>query len=185
MTDNPQGGLIEPRVVRIFVAYDHPEAGERAEALCAQLERADEFPFEVQPWRANPTAARELNVRNAATHADILVLAWTTPEGPPEYLFQSILDWAMNRVVANATLAALPVGAALTATTSAPVFHRLRQLASANGMTFVCDWSEGLAPHPPAMATELHDREQLVTPTLLGILAERHLEPHLEWGLNE
>jgi hypothetical protein len=185
MPANPHSGLIEPRVIKIFVAYDQPEAGDRAEALCAQLEQADEFPFEVQPWRANPVAVRELNVRNAATHADILVLAWASPEGPPEYLVQSVLEWAVNRVVPNATLAALPVGTALTASTSVAVFHRLRQLASANGMTFVCDWSEGLAPHPPEMAAVLHDREQLVTPTLLGILSERHLEPHLEWGLNE
>lgn len=184
MPETQSGVAGRSRVVRIFVAYDKPEAGERAEILCAQLEQADEFPFEVQPWRANPTAAAEAHVCNAATQADILVVAWAAPEGPPEYLLNSISDWLVKRSVVNATLAALPVGAALGATTSAPVFHRLRQLATSQGITFVCDWTEGLAPRQRELQ-ELQEREQLVTPTLMAILTEQHLEPHLEWGLNE
>ena len=185
MPDNPPGGFSEPRVVKIFVAYDQPEAGVRAEALCAQLEDADEFPFEVQPWRCNPAAAAEFHVRNAAIHADILVLAWATPAGPPEFLFKWILDWAVHRSVANATLAALPVGAALAGTTTTTIFQRLRQMASASGLVFVCDWTEGLARHRAGFSSAMHDREQMLTPTMLGILTEPHTEPHLDWGLNE
>ena len=185
MPDNPSPGLSEPRVVRIFVAYDQPEAGVRAEALCAQLEAADDYPFEVQPWRCNPAAASEPHVRNAAAHADILVLAWSAPAGPPEFLIQWVLDWAVQRSVASATLAALPVGAALAGTVAAPIFHRLRQLASATGLVFVCDWTEGLTPHRQGFASGLHEREQMLTPTMMGILAERRGEPHLDWGLNE
>jgi hypothetical protein len=184
MPDNLSKGLSGSRVVRIFVAYDQPEAGDRAEVLCAQLEKADEFPFEIQPWRANPASISESHVRLAATHSDILVIAWAAPEGPPSYLLESVAQWLAQRAVLNATLAALPVGAAVNATASTAVFHQLRHLASAQGMTFVCDWTEGLAPRAGERA-ELREREQLVTPTLLGILAERHLEPHLEWGLNE
>ena len=185
MPDNSPGGLREPRVVRIFVAYDQPEAGIRAESLCAQLEETDDFPFEVQPWRYNPAAAGEAHVRSAAAHADILMLAWSSPLGPPEFLFQWVLDWAVQRSVANATLAALPVGAALAGTTATPIFQRLRQLASATGLVFACDWMEGLTVHRSGFSSAMQEREQLLTPTMLGILAERHSEPHLDWGLNE
>jgi len=172
-------------VVRIFVAYDQPEAGLRAEALCAQLEQADDFPFEVQPWRCNAAAAAELHVRNAAQHADILVLAWSSPAGPQEYLFQWVMDWAVLRTVANATLAALPVGAALATEAATPVLQRMRQMAAASDLVFVCDWTEGLTPHRSGFSSAMHEREQLLTPTMLGILAERYTEPHMHWGLNE
>jgi len=185
MPDNHPGGSSGPRVVRIFVAYDLPDAGVRAESLCTQLEEADEFPFEVQPWRFNTAAAGEYHVRNAAAHSDILVLAWSAPQGPPEFIFQWVLDWAVHRSVANATLAALPVGEALAGKTATHVFQRLRQMASAAGLIFVCDWTEGLTPHRQGFSSELHDREQMLTPTLIGILAERHSEPHMDWGLNE
>jgi len=185
MPDNPVPGLTEPRVLRIFVAYDQPEAGVRAETLCAQLEEADDYLFEVQPWRFSPAAAGEQHVHNAAVQADILVLAWSAPAGPPEFLIQWVLDWAVQRSVANATLAALPVGAALAGTAATAVFQRLRQLASATGLVFVCDWTEGLTPHRPGSSPALLEREQMLTPTMLGILAERHAEPHLDWGLNE
>lgn len=165
------------------MAYDQPETGARAESLCARIEDAQEYPFEIQPWRFNATTAAELNVRNAVTHADIFVLAWAAVDGPPEFLFQWVLDWAVQRSVTNATLAALPVGAALT--NSAPVFHRLRQLAAATNLTFVCDWTEGLTAHRHDFATTMHDREQLLTPTMAGILAERHSDPRPDWGLNE
>lgn len=185
MADNPPGGLIESRVVRIFVAYDQPDAGVRAESLCAQLEDAEQFPCEVQPWRVNEAAAGETHVRNAAANADILVLAWSTPAGPPEFLFQWVLDWAVHRSVANATLAALPVGEALAGKTVTHLFQRLRQMAAAAGLVFVCDWTEGLTPHRQGFSSAMHDREQMLTPTLIGILAERHSEPHMDWGLNE
>jgi hypothetical protein len=179
------GGSSESRVVRIFVAYDRPEAGDRAETLCAQLERADEFPFEVQPWRANAVAATDALVHTAACNADIFVVAWAAPEGPPEFLFQFVTTWGSRRSVPNATLAALPVGEALLGPTASSIFHRLRQVAGNHGLTFVCDWTDGLTLQPGDFSHHLHEREQLVTPTLLAILAERHFEPHLEWGLNE
>jgi hypothetical protein len=185
MPDNPQSGLIEPRVLRIFVAYDQPEAGARAETLCTQIEDAKAHPFEVQSWRFSTIAAGEAGVGNTATHADMLVIAWSTPAGPPENLFKWVLDWAVQRSVANATLAALPVGAALAGTGATPILHRLRQLATAAGLTFACDWTEGLTLRQQEAAPTLQDREQIMTPTLVGILAERHSHPHLHWGLNE
>lgn len=185
MQDNPSTGLREPRAVKIFVAYDQPEAGVRAEELCAQLEGTDEFSIEVQPWRINELAASEDRVRNSAIPADILVLAWSVPEGPPEFVFQWVMEWAMHRSIPNATLAALPVGKQASTAINAAIFHRLRQLCSATGMVFVCDWSEGLRPHAMGFAETLQKRQQEVTPTLVNILADHHVEPHLEWGLNE
>ena len=185
MPENPLGGSSEPRMVRVFVAYDQPATGVHAEAMCAQLESADEFPLEIQPWRFNPVAAGEFHVRNSAAHADIFVLAWCAPDGPPEYVFQWVLDWAVQRSVANATLAALPVGEALAGKAVTHVIQRLRQMATATGLVFVCDWTEGLTPHRQGFSSALHDREQTLTPTLIGILAERHAQPHMDWGLNE
>jgi hypothetical protein len=185
MSNQPLPGLCQPRVIKIFVAYDRTEAGVRAETLCAELDTADDFAFEIQPWRFNPHAAGDLNVRNASRHADILVLAWATPDGPPAPIFDWVLDWAVQRAVPNATLAALPVGDALAGVAAAPILHRLRQLASASNLIFVCDWTEGLSPHATDFSTALHQREQQLTPTLIGILEERHTEPHLDWGLNE
>lgn len=185
MQDNPSTGLQQPRVVKIFVAYDQPEAGVRAEEMCAQLEEGGELSFEVQPWRANAAAASEIRVRNTATPADIMVLAWSAAAGPPEFLFQWVMEWATHRSVPAATLAALPVGEAMKAGNGAAIFHRLRELCSAAGLIFVCDWTEGLKPYATGFAETMHQREQEVTPTLLNILADRHAEPHLEWGLNE
>jgi hypothetical protein len=184
MQFNPSGGFEKPRVVKIFVAYDRPDAGVHAEKLCADLEAADEFSFEVQPWRANPKTASESHVRAAARPADIMVLAWADPVGPPEYLFQWVLDWAVSREVINATLAALPVGDTVVGEAK-PVIQRMRQMASAASLVFVCDWSNGLKYRAAGLSQELQEREQIVTPTLAAILAAQHAEPHLEWGLNE
>src|SRR6188768_3120888 len=106
MKENPFFGTSERRVLKVCVAYDHPEALMRAEALCVQLEAADKFPCKVHPWRFSDAPALEVTpLRNAAARTDILAIAWSIPEGPPESVFQWVLDWAVHRTVTNATLA--------------------------------------------------------------------------------
>ena len=81
--------------------------------------------------------------------------------------------------------ALVPVGMAVTTSVATPILQRLRQMAAASDLVFVCDWTEGLTLHRPGFSSALHEREQLLTPTMLSILAERNAEPHLHWGLNE
>jgi len=185
MKENPFSGTNERRVLKVFVAYDHPEAVLRAELLCGEMEAADEFPFKLQPWRFNEAATMDETPLRLAAATDIFVISWSAPEGPPEKIFPWVLDWAVHRTVANATLAALPVGAALGDRATPQVLHRLRQLAATTGIVFVCDWTEGLTPHRPGFSSALHDREQSLTPTMMAILGEHRYVPRIDWGLNE
>jgi len=177
----------EPRAVCIFVAYDHPDAGARAKALCERLGHSEDFDFDLrlESFVALQVASPSLFSPPEVLHTDILVVAWTQAITLPTGLIDWLSMWALRRKVADAALAALPLVTGGSSAVAAPGIHQLREVAAAHQLTFICDWTGGLGIPHDDFQSELRQREQTLTPTLAAILSDSHFDPHLDWGLND
>lgn len=138
----------------------------------------------VKPWRLDmliqPLAA-DAALEDAA-EANLIVLAIRSQTDLPCWLLDWLEQWATRRQVQGAALAVWDGGNGRML--ADPATHELAQLAGRHGLSFIYDNVRPVEDNATAFARRLHDRAEVMTPTLLKFQSavERGYQ---QWGLNE
>ena len=91
--------------------------------------------------------------------------------------------WARCRQVQEAALAVWDSGSADTR--SARATSELSQFAGRHGLSLIFDDHALLEDKSSMFASDLHEREVALTPTLQHILERPVRDNHQQWGINE
>jgi|SRR6266568_4766618 len=187
MRENPTVRLREPQAANVFVAYDLSEAAVRAKDLCEHVDEEVNIPLQLKLWRFEDIVSSATS-NAAATEAEsskMILIAWAQPEGVPASIIGWLENWARQRTVTNAFLAALPLDGQADEEYFSPTLALLQRIAFENKLPFVDGRARGLGSLLDDFSDGLRLREQTMTPTLEHILDSAHYEPHVHWGIND
>lgn len=175
MRSKPTTSAASP--VRVFIAYDHPEAASRAELACARLQQNSGFDIGVKLWRfdilKHPEALQA--VEQDATGADMVMVAWNGPGKLPQPAMHWLDQWAQNHSGQRAALVALPVGPAHTA--GPEVIKSLQHIARRNRLDFLCE--------KPAAMTRSSPADVAASPPSLSASSSTEADAYSHWGIND
>ena len=164
--------------VRVFIAYDHPEAASRAELACARLQQASGFDIGIKLWRfdilKHPEAQRD--VEQDATGADMVMVAWNDPGKLPQPAMHWLDQWAQNHSGQRAALAALPVGPAHAA--GPEVIKSLQHIARRNRLDFLCEKAAGTTQ-------AVSPSDTAASPPSLSASTSAEGDSYAHWGIND
>src|SRR5258705_7926540 len=139
MRENSTIRLSEPQAANVFVAYDLREAAVRARDLCEHVDEEINIPLQLKLWRfediASP-AQSDSAIADAET-SKLILIAWAQPEGVPASIIGWLENWARRRVIANAVLAALPLGGQVDEEYVSPTLALLQRIAFEHKLPFV------------------------------------------------
>jgi hypothetical protein len=125
---------------KTVLLYGDAESGSSAHHLLTRVatRSASSATWESDLWRFDvmqekPVAAQALK---QAQNADLIMLSANAIEEPPAWLMEWLDEWAVNRTVPDAAVAAWCRHAGDQPT--APGVEKLRQFARAHGLAFLC-----------------------------------------------
>ena len=168
------------------VLYDTFDFAAKANAM---LERAAHWTDEtthwsVKPWRVDmlklPPAAEAALAEAAEAHLMVLELRQVPSLLP--WLVDWLEQWAACRQVQDAALAVWDGGNA--ASRSARATPELSQFAGRHGLSLIFNDNALVEDKSSIFASDLHEREVALTPTLKHIL-EQSEQGYQHWGLND
>jgi len=168
------------------VLYDTFDFAAKANAM---LERAAHWTDEamhwsVKPWRVDmlklPPAAEAALAEAAEAHLMVLELRQVPSLLP--WLGDWLERWAACRQVQDAALAVWDGGNAVSR--SARATPELSQFAGRHGLSLIFNDNALVEDKSAILASDLHEREVALTPTLQRIL-EQSEQGYQHWGLNE
>ena len=166
------------------IIYDRFDFAAKARAM---LERAahetDETThWSVKPWRVDmlelPPAAEAALAEAAESHLIMLAVRQVQ-----SLLLDWLERWARCRQVQEAALAVWDSGSADTR--SARATSELSQFAGRHGLSLIFDDHALVEDKSSMFASDLHEREVALTPTLQHILERPVRDNHQQWGINE
>jgi hypothetical protein len=169
------------------IIYDRFDFAAKARAM---LERAahetDETThWSVKPWRVDmlelPPAAEAALAEAAEAH--LIVLALRQVQSLFPWLVDWLERWATCRQVQEAALAVWDSGSADTR--SARATSELSQFAGRHGLSLIFDDHALVEDKSSMFASDLHEREVALTPTIQHILERPVRDNHQQWGINE
>jgi hypothetical protein len=168
------------------VLYDTFDFAAKANAMLGRAAHwTDEIThWSVKPWRVDmlklPPAAEAALVEAAEAHLMVLELRQVQSLVP--WLVDWLERWAAGREVQDAALAVWDGGNAVSR--SARATPELSQFAGRHGLSLIFNDNALLEDESLIFASDLHEREVALTPTLRHIL-ERSERGYQHWGLNE
>jgi len=175
-----------PVAMNAVVLYDTFDFAAKANAM---LERAAHWTDEamhwsVKPWRVDmlklPPAAEAALAEAAEAHLMVLELRQVPSLLP--WLGDWLERWAACRQVQDAALAVWDGGNAVSR--SARATPELSQFAGRHGLSLIFNDNALVEDKSAILASDLHEREVALTPTLQRIL-EQSEQGYQHWGLNE
>jgi hypothetical protein len=170
--------------MNVVIIYDRFDFAAKAKAM---LERAthetDETThWSVKPWRVDmlklPPAAEAALAEAAESH--IIVLAVRQVHS---LLLDCLERWATCRQIQEAALAVWDSGNADPR--SARATSELSQFAGRHGLSLIFDDHALVEDKSSMLASDLHEREVTLTPTLQHILERPVRDNYQHWGINE
>jgi len=168
------------------IIYDRFDFAAKAKAM---LERAahgtgEAMHWSVKPWRVGmlklPPAAEAALAEAAEAHLIVLALRQVQSFFP--WLADWLERWATCRQVQEAALAVWDSENADTRPVRAT--PELSQFAGRHGLSLLFDDSAPVKDESSMFASDLHEREIALTPTLKHIL-EQSEQGYQHWGLND
>jgi hypothetical protein len=169
------------------IIYDRFDFAAKAKAM---LERAahgtgEATHWSVKPWRVDmlelPPAAEAALAEAAEAH--LIVLALRQVQSLFPWLVDWLERWATCRQVQEAALAVWDSGNADTRPVRAT--PELSQFAGRHGLSLLFDDSAPVKDESSMFASDLHEREVALTPTLQHILERPVHDNYQHWGINE
>jgi hypothetical protein len=166
------------------IIYDRFDFAAKVKAM---LERAahgtgEATHWSVKPWRVDmlklPPAAEAALAEAAEAHLIVLALRQVQ-----SLLVDWLERWATCRQVQEAALAVWDGGNANTR--SARATPELSQFAGRHGLSLIFDDNALVEDESSMLASDLHEREVTLTPTLQHILERPVRDNYQHWGINE
>ena len=168
------------------IIYDRFDFAAKAKAMLAHAadETSDTMHWSIKLWRVDilklPQAA-ELALTEAA-EAPLILLARLQAKSPFPWLLDWLERWAKCRQVQEAALAVWRGGDAETLWARATL--ELTQFARRHGLSLIFDDNALVEDKSSMYASDLHEREVSLTPTLQHIL-EQPVRDDSHWGIND
>ena len=169
------------------IIYDKCDFAAKAKAMLERVgHRTDESThWSFKPWRADilklpPTAEAALA---EAAEAHIILLAVRHVQSLLPWLVNWLERWAKCRQVQEAALAVWDGGN--TGTPSAQAEPELSQFTGRYGLSLIFGDNSLIEDKSSMFASELHQREVSLTPTLHHILERTVHDSYQHWGINE
>ena len=169
------------------IIYDEFDYATKAKATLERAaHRTDETThWGVRLWRVDvlklPPAAEAALAE--AVEAHLIMLAVRQIQSLLPWLVDWLERWATCRQVQEAALAVWDGGNADTR--SARVTPELTQFAGRYGLSLIFDDNALVEDKSSMFASDLHEREVTLTPTLQHILERPVRDNHQQWGINE
>jgi hypothetical protein len=179
-----RGNTAFEAVMNAVIIYDRFDFAAKAKAMLerAAHETGETTHLSVKPWRVDMLelpAAAEVALAEAA-EAHLIMLAVCHVQS---LLVDWLQRWARCRQVEEAALAVGDGGDADTP--SARASSELTQFAGRHGLSLICDANALVEDKLSRFASDLHEREVSLTPTLQQILEQPVRDYYQHWGINE